>query len=196
MQNNCNRQEIYGAAAHGPAAYGASAHGAAAHGPAAYRPEAHGSEMYRPAAPVFAGFWVRLAAYVADSVIVAVLLFIWRITMAAVFALISASPFDGNVLFEYTWEDILLYLMGAVYYVLSIWLAGTTLGKWLFRLRVVSADGTKLTFVDVLYRETVGKFLSGVIVCIGFIMAGFDREKRALHDILCDTRVIYGRKGK
>ena len=153
-------------------------------------------EIYRPEAPVFAGFWVRLAAYAVDGVIVAALLFVWRITMAGVFLLISMSPFNGNVLFEYTWKDILLYLMGTVYYVLSVWLAGTTPGKWLFRLRVVSANGAELTFVDVLYRETVGKFLSGAVVCIGFIMAGFDREKRALHDILCDTRVIYGRKGK
>jgi uncharacterized RDD family membrane protein YckC len=25
---------------------------------------------------------------------------------------------------------------------------------------------------------------------IGYIMAGFDSQKRALHDLLCDTRVI------
>jgi len=32
--------------------------------------------------------------------------------------------------------------------------------------------------------------LSAIILFIGFIMAGFDREKRGLHDILVDTRVI------
>ena len=105
--------------------------------------------------------------------------------------LIDMTPFSGNVLFTYTWKDIILYLAGAAYYVLCTWIAGATPGKRLFRLRVVSANGAKLSFIDVLYRETVGKFLSGLVICLGFIIAGFDREKRALHDILCDTRVIY-----
>ena len=49
---------------------------------------------------------------------------------------------------------------------------------------------------DVVYRETIGKFLSGVIMNIGYIIAGIDSEKRALHDILCDTRVIYAKRVK
>lgn len=142
---------------------------------------------------VYAGFWVRFGAWLADAVIVAIFLLICRITMAGLFSLISASPFSGNVLFEYTWKDIILYLAGAVYYVLCIWLAGTTAGKRLFRIRVVSVAEEGMTFTDALYRETVGKYLSGVLLCLGFIIAGFDREKRALHDILCDTRVIYDR---
>lgn len=145
---------------------------------------------------VYAGFWVRLAAYLVDTVIVTVILLICRLTMAWLFALISASPFSGNILFEYTWKDIILYLIGAVYYILCIWLAGTTAGKRLFNLRVVSADEGQLSLVDVIYRETVGKFLSGVILSIGFIMAGIDKEKRALHDMLCDTRVIYAKQVK
>ena len=72
-------------------------------------------------------------------------------------------------------------------------------GKWLFNLRVIPADGPedgKLRFVDVAYRETIGKFLSGVILNAGYILAGPDREKRALHDMLCDTRVIYSKRVK
>jgi uncharacterized RDD family membrane protein YckC len=34
------------------------------------------------------------------------------------------------------------------------------------------------------------KIVSGIILMIGYIMAGFDSEKRALHDMMCDTRVI------
>jgi uncharacterized RDD family membrane protein YckC len=34
------------------------------------------------------------------------------------------------------------------------------------------------------------KILSGIILLIGYIMAGFDGEKRALHDMICDTRVV------
>jgi len=37
------------------------------------------------------------------------------------------------------------------------------------------------------------KMLSGIIMGIGYIMAGFDSQKRALHDMICDTRVIKSR---
>jgi uncharacterized RDD family membrane protein YckC len=35
--------------------------------------------------------------------------------------------------------------------------------------------------------------LSAMILYIGYIMAGFDSQKRALHDMICDTRVIQTR---
>jgi uncharacterized RDD family membrane protein YckC len=34
------------------------------------------------------------------------------------------------------------------------------------------------------------KMISSMILMIGYIIAGFDSQKRALHDIICDTRVI------
>jgi uncharacterized RDD family membrane protein YckC len=36
-------------------------------------------------------------------------------------------------------------------------------------------------------------WISAFILMIGYIMAGFDPEKRALHDRICETRVIYSR---
>jgi uncharacterized RDD family membrane protein YckC len=35
------------------------------------------------------------------------------------------------------------------------------------------------------------EMLSGMIMMIGYIMAGFDDEKRALHDRICNTRVVF-----
>jgi uncharacterized RDD family membrane protein YckC len=29
-----------------------------------------------------------------------------------------------------------------------------------------------------------------IILCIGYIMIAFDSEKRGLHDMICDTRVV------
>jgi uncharacterized RDD family membrane protein YckC len=37
------------------------------------------------------------------------------------------------------------------------------------------------------------KILSAMMLWIGFIIAAFDREKRALHDHICGTRVVYTR---
>lgn len=151
---------------------------------------------------VYAGFWVRFAAFLIDSLIVGILTLAARLVLAvsfSVFGLFEVNPLDVEVLFTYTVKDIILYLLGAAYYIICTYCAGTTAGKRLFNLRVVPAetkDGEKLRLFDVVYRETIGKFLSGVIMNIGYIIAGIDSEKRALHDILCDTRVIYAKRVK
>ena len=48
-----------------------------------------------------------------------------------------------------------------------------------------------MTFFEVAYRETVGRFLSGLIVCVGYILVALDKQKRGLHDLISDTCVVY-----
>ena len=112
-------------------------------------------------------------------------------------SVLSGTWLGGNILFHYTLKDIVLYIFQVLYFILCTYLTGTTLGKRAMNLRVVSAeDGQGLTLLDVVYRETIGRFLCSLFVGIGYIIAGVDREKRGLHDILCDTRVIYAKKIK
>lgn len=145
----------------------------------------------------YAGFWVRLAAYVIDSVIVAIGLLVVRLAWIGIGALISGTILDENVLFHYSLKDIVLYIFKVMYFALLTWCTGTTIGKRLMNLRVVPADrNEKLSFVDVLYRETVGRFLCGIFIWIGYIIVGIDKEKRGFHDMLCDTRVVYEKKVK
>lgn len=146
---------------------------------------------------VYAGFWVRLAAYTIDSFIVFAGLLIVRLFLLSMSSLTEGTPLGGNILFHYTLKDILLYGVQVFYFILCTYHAGTTPGKRVMNLRVVSAvEEEKLSFLNVLYRETVGRFLSGLVLCIGYILIGIDKEKRGLHDMLCDTRVIYGRRIK
>ena len=64
-------------------------------------------------------------------------------------------------------------------------------------LRVVSAEnGGELKLLDVVYRETIGRFLCSLSVGIGYMVAGWDGQKRGFHDMLCDTRVIYAKRIK
>ena len=144
----------------------------------------------------YAGFWVRLAAYVIDSIIVFFGLLVVRLFLSGIMSVLSDTWIGGNILFHYTLKDILLYGFQVLYFILCTYLTGTTLGKRAMNLRVVSADGQKLTILNVVYRETIGRFLCSISVGIGYIIAGVDREKRGLHDILCDTRVIYAKRVK
>lgn len=139
---------------------------------------------------IYADFAPRLAAFLIDSLILIVVLLPVRATFF-IFSLISPSNLMTKpVLFQFSVIDIVLYLLTAIYYVSMTYYYGTTLGKKLFNLKVVSTDGSELTFINVLYRETIGKYLSSIIF-IGYLMIAIDSEKRGLHDRLCDTRVVY-----
>lgn len=139
----------------------------------------------------YAGFFVRLWAVIIDSCIVAAVLILVRLPVWAASLAIGFNPLKIPVLFRFTTWDILAYMLGCIYYVAMIYMCGATIGKKALKLKVISADAERLSFLTVLYRETVGKYLSGALVCIGYLIIGPDKEKRGLHDVLCDTRVIY-----
>lgn len=140
---------------------------------------------------IYAGFFVRLSAYIIDSIIVGTVLMMIKIPKLIV-GLINPNVFLLKpLLFKFSIMDILLYLLSLTYFVLMTYLFGATLGKKLLKIKVCKADGEKLSFVDTLYRESIGRYLSTLIIFIGYIIIGADSQKRGLHDILCDTRVIY-----
>lgn len=145
--------------------------------------------------PVFAGFWVRLAAYLIDLVIAAALQTALRLVLFLSFSFFwEKNPLDYTFLFQYTWKDALLYAVGISYFVLCTYYCGATLGKRALNLQVIGKDGEAPSFLDILYRETIGRFLAAFVLGIGYIAAGLTREKTGLHDVLADTRVVYARK--
>jgi uncharacterized RDD family membrane protein YckC len=65
-------------------------------------------------------------------------------------------------------------------------------------LKVMRSDGRSLTWGVCFGRffmwnvVTSGiPYLNSIFILVSAIMAGVDDEKRALHDRVCDTRVIY-----
>ena len=69
---------------------------------------------------------------------------------------------------------------------------GGTIGKLALGLQIIHVDGSRLTFTQAIGRY-FARILSGIILYIGYMMAGWDEEKRALHDRLAGTRVIHTR---
>lgn len=140
---------------------------------------------------VYAGFFVRLAAYITDMAIVSAALLIVRLPILFTSIINSENLLIRDFIFQYSIADILFYILTVTYFVLLTYFTGSTLGKKLFNIKVVSAEERNFTFFEILYRETVGRFLAKVIICIGYFMAGLDSKKRGLHDILSDTYVVY-----
>lgn len=147
--------------------------------------------------PDYAGFWVRFAAYAIDSAVVFAGLLIVRVIFAGI-SLAGGGAITGtDILFHYSLKDMVLYGLKVLYFITFTYLTGTTLGKKAMNLRVVSKNPEeKLTLLNVVYRETVGRFLCSLPVNIGYIVVGIDSEKRGFHDMLCDTRVVYQKKIK
>lgn len=62
-------------------------------------------------------------------------------------------------------------------------------GKVACGITVTDMNGAKLDFTKALIRN-VCKIISGAILAIGYIMAGFTEKKQALHDIIASTLVV------
>jgi uncharacterized RDD family membrane protein YckC len=77
------------------------------------------------------------------------------------------------------------------YYFFPLFASGETVGKKLFRVRVVSeTDDGELSFVQVIGRECAGKVLSLLSFGYGFLGALNRKDRKTFHDRLFSTRVI------
>ncbi len=84
-------------------------------------------------------------------------------------------------------SGIVLTLVYTVYFVRK---DDATPGKKIMGLRLLRSDGSKLTTGRIIGRY-FAEWVSSITLGIGYLMAAFDKEqRRALHDRMCDTRVI------
>lgn len=109
------------------------------------------------------------------------------------FTTLVARSFDGTRTAGYTIEMI-GYLIAAVATVLNFivlaTLRGQTLGKWATGLCIERKDAAPLGLGSVLVRHLIGYPLSLLTFGIGFIIAAFSDQGRALHDVIAVTVVV------
>ena len=56
-------------------------------------------------------------------------------------------------------------------------------------MRVIKEDGTPAGFMTMLLREWIGKWISGLILLLGFLWILFDKDNQGWHDKLMSTYV-------
>jgi len=130
-----------------------------------------------------AGFWIRFVAVMIDGVV----LIIAQGLLFSVGWMLSGGS-TNNGLAVKTAVNFFGTLISAAYGIFFHWRWGQTIGKMALQIKVVSMDGGPLSFGQAVGRY-FATFLSALILCIGFIMAGIRSDKRALHDLLAGTRV-------
>lgn len=129
------------------------------------------------------GFWLRFVANLLDTILVTVAHFVTYELFGEDFA----KSFDPDVPFVFA--DLVNTIVGLLYAPILISLWRTTVGKRPFELYVVKADGGRCSFWRALGRE-LAKFLSAIILFVGFLMIAFRKDKRGLHDLIAGTVVI------
>ncbi len=134
----------------------------------------------------FGGFWRRALAVGIDFFVMVIpILLVSTLLRVSIF---FVTAIDLNLLNLI--ESIVTLCMWWLYYSLfhsSSWQA--TLGKRALRLKVVDLDGHRISFARASGRF-FAQYLSALTFCIGYMLAGWTKRKRSLHDMIAKTYVI------
>ncbi|MCM2265063.1 MAG: zinc-ribbon domain-containing protein [Desulfuromonadales bacterium] len=136
-----------------------------------------------------AGFWLRFVACMIDTLLLGAVQFVIGLVLGIAGG--AAGDFEGGETFAMlaiTW--LCSMAVSVTYYVFFTGYNGQTPGKMALRIQVVRTDGTPMSYGRAFLREIVGKFVSALILCIGYLMVAFDQQKQGLHDRIAGTYVI------
>lgn len=133
----------------------------------------------------YAGFWIRFAACIVDNLIIMIIFApYWFYN----YQQMAAMPVDQMPL--YSAGDAILHLViGAA--VVWFWVKkGATPGKMLFGLQVRDTKTGQFISVPRALLRYFSYLISYLILCLGFIWAGFDKKKQGWHDKIAKTVVV------
>ncbi|OGV43987.1 MAG: hypothetical protein A2X48_05410 [Lentisphaerae bacterium GWF2_49_21] len=139
---------------------------------------------------VYGGFWVRTLAKILDWIIIGVIQIPFTIAYVISLSFFPESIITALIMFAYF---ILSMVVGVLFNIFFLTKYSATPGKMAFGLGLINADGTE----KISWQKSMGRYfaeiLGGMMMYIGYIIVVFDKEKRALHDYMCKTRVVYKR---
>ncbi|MDH3453805.1 MAG: zinc-ribbon domain-containing protein [Desulfuromonadales bacterium] len=146
------------------------------------------AENQAPQHQAKAGFWIRAIAYILDFLLLGFVQLVLSLLIDQVIGLLGiASEGDPAV-------NMVIWLFGASlsigYAVFFTGYCGQTPGKMALRIKVIRTDGRPVGYGRAVLREVPGKFISSVLLGIGYLMVAFDSQKQGLHDKIADTYVI------
>lgn len=137
--------------------------------------------MARPA-----GFWIRLAAAILDSIIIGI------ITTFIGFLVYGELPQND----EPSAVNFLSFLYALL---LPVFWRGYVIGKKLMGVRIVQKNGKDVTIINMLLRLIVGGLVYALTLGIGAVvsafMVGMREDKRSIHDLIAGTKVIHDEEG-
>lgn len=160
-------------------------------GPGAPPPPVWDAQPSAPAHVRYGGFWIRFVAYIIDLILLNIVLGI----IASIFGIrlmvgdptsIDPEKFMAQMGTFQIAGLVVTWLYSAL---MESSARGATIGKMAVGLRVVDEHGNRISFLRATGRF-FAKFISTIILFIGFLMVAFTDRKRGLHDMIAGTLVI------
>lgn len=128
---------------------------------------------------VSAGFFQRFLAALIDGILVAV----GSSIVSGIFGLLGDA---GR-----TFGSLVTMVLSYVYFVYFISQKGQTLGKQALGIRVQNIEtGQNLDVVSAILREVVGKFISSLVLLLGYFWMLWDPKKQTWHDKIAKSVVV------
>lgn len=136
------------------------------------------SKIYR-----YGGFWIRVVAALIDGIVLSIAFGVIGAVSGLDFFSSDPEYFDSRAV---ALQVVINWLYEAL---LTSSERGATLGKMAVGLRVVTEQGKRISFLRATGRY-FAKYVSALILGIGFLMVAFTDRKRGLHDMIAGTLVI------
>lgn len=147
----------------------------------------------------YAGFGIRFAARIVDSIIVfgaQILLIIGLAMIANLSGFQDAEPgiLKTIVITTISLLMLLVWFLGAhLYYIVLHKKRGQTIGKKLLGVKVIRTNGEMLRWRDAVLRQ-IGELISTFALLLGYIWIAIDEKKQGWHDKIASTYVVKVKK--
>ena len=133
----------------------------------------------------YAGFWLRLGAFLIDTLIVSV------IVLIILLAIFGKDYLRLQEQGETLWADILFQVVLPAVAAILFWrYRGATPGKMLLSARIVDAGTLGPPSTGQLIGRYFAYLVSIIPLFLGFLWIAFDKRKQGWHDKLAGTVVV------
>ena len=148
------------------------------------------SAAFLPGHASYANWGTRFAARMIDGVILSVVNLLIQIPMLTTAVVGGASDTNSaRFLFIYGATVLTQLAVQGVYEIWFVYRKGGTPGKLILELQILDSEGKRLSKGRAIGRY-FAQYISGLTLGLGYLLPLWDPEKRALHDMIADTRVV------
>jgi uncharacterized RDD family membrane protein YckC len=140
-------------------------------------------------------FGRRLAALIIDYVAINLVTFPVGLFIGIFFGVAAGvsgqrSAMAGATSMAQIVSGLIGLLIGIIYCGGMLSWLGQTLGKMAVGIRVLGPDGQNPGFWRAVLRETIGKFISGCVLALGYFWMLWDEGQQTWHDKIASTEVV------
>jgi len=136
----------------------------------------------------YAGFVTRFGAFLVDIIVIAIVFAIGGRVVEFVLGILTRHRFELSAAGPPSW--IALGLWAFVYFAYPLAVAGRTFGMAVAGVRVVRVDGSELSSRRAIVR-VLALPLSFLFLGLGLLLIVLRADRRALHDLIAGSAVVY-----